>query len=83
MILSTGPTLALVCGLLPLAIGEALGTPVLLAATEGSISQLSGIYETGREATGASDPLLPSVDSIKPVLQPSDVQQIETVSKPL
>ncbi len=33
MILSTGPTLALVCGLLPLAIGEALGTPVLLAAT--------------------------------------------------
>src|ERR1700720_1520442 len=33
MILTTGPTLALVCGLLPLAIGEALGTPVLLAAT--------------------------------------------------
>jgi MFS family permease len=33
MILSTGPTLVLVCGLLPLAIGEALGTPVLLAAT--------------------------------------------------
>src|SRR5437867_12877433 len=33
MILSTGPTLALVCGLLPLAVGEALGTPVLLAAT--------------------------------------------------
>src|SRR5207302_5565955 len=33
MILTTGPTQALVCGLLPLAIGEALGTPVLLAAT--------------------------------------------------
>ena len=33
MILSTGPTLALICGLLPLAVGEALGTPVLLAAT--------------------------------------------------
>src|SRR2546430_2620098 len=33
MILTTGPTLALVCGLLPLAVGEALGTPVLLAAT--------------------------------------------------
>src|SRR5213080_3415230 len=33
MILTTGPTLALICGLLPLAIGEALGTPVLLAAT--------------------------------------------------
>src|SRR6266566_8692648 len=33
MILTTDPTLALVCGLLPLAIGEALGTPVLLAAT--------------------------------------------------
>ena len=33
MILSRDPTLALVCGLLPLAIGEALGTPVLLAAT--------------------------------------------------
>ena len=33
MILTRDPTLALVCGLLPLAIGEALGTPVLLAAT--------------------------------------------------
>jgi MFS family permease len=33
MILTTAPTLALLCGLLPLAIGEALGTPVLLAAT--------------------------------------------------
>jgi MFS family permease len=33
MVLSTNPTTALVAGLLPLAIGEALGTPVLLAAT--------------------------------------------------
>lgn len=33
MVLSTNPTLALIAGLLPLAIGEALGTPVLLAAT--------------------------------------------------
>jgi Major Facilitator Superfamily len=33
MVLSTNPTVALVAGLLPLAIGEALGTPVLLAAT--------------------------------------------------
>jgi len=33
MILTMNPTLALVCGVLPLAIGEALGTPVLLAAT--------------------------------------------------
>jgi MFS family permease len=33
MVLTTSPTLALVAGLLPLAIGEALGTPVLLAAT--------------------------------------------------
>src|SRR5438045_4577497 len=33
MILTTDPTLALLCGLLPLAVGEALGTPVLLAAT--------------------------------------------------
>src|SRR5438067_8408557 len=33
MILTTGPTLALLYGLLPLAVGEALGTPVLLAAT--------------------------------------------------
>jgi MFS family permease len=33
MILTRDPTLALVCGLLPLAVGEALGTPVLLAAT--------------------------------------------------
>jgi MFS family permease len=33
MILTRNPILALVCGLLPLAVGEALGTPVLLAAT--------------------------------------------------
>src|SRR2546423_850774 len=33
MVLTTNPMLALVAGLLPLAIGEALGTPVLLAAT--------------------------------------------------
>src|SRR5204862_1913452 len=33
MIGTTNPTLALVCGVLPLAVGEALGTPVLLAAT--------------------------------------------------
>lgn len=33
MLLTKDPTLALICGLLPLAIGEALGTPVLLAAT--------------------------------------------------
>jgi len=33
MVLTTNSTLALSCGLLPLAIGEALGTPVLLAAT--------------------------------------------------
>jgi MFS family permease len=33
MVLTTSPALAFTCGLLPLAIGEALGTPVLLAAT--------------------------------------------------
>ena len=33
MIGTTNPSLALICGMLPLAIGEALGTPVLLAAT--------------------------------------------------
>src|SRR5881398_2035069 len=33
MVLTTNPMLALIAGLLPLAIGEALGTPVLLAAT--------------------------------------------------
>jgi len=33
MVLTKDPTLALICGLLPLAVGEALGTPVLLAAT--------------------------------------------------
>ena len=33
MVVSTIPSLALACGVLPLAIGEALGTPVLLAAT--------------------------------------------------
>jgi MFS family permease len=33
MVVTTIPALALVCGVLPLAVGEALGTPVLLAAT--------------------------------------------------
>src|SRR5262245_36194631 len=33
MVVTTVPWLALACGVLPLAIGEALGTPVLLAAT--------------------------------------------------
>jgi MFS family permease len=33
MAVTTIPWLALVCGVLPLAVGEALGTPVLLAAT--------------------------------------------------
>jgi MFS family permease len=33
MVVSTIPSLALICGVLPLAVGEALGTPVLLAAT--------------------------------------------------
>lgn len=33
MVLTKSPELALTCGLLPLAVGEALGTPVLLAAT--------------------------------------------------
>jgi MFS family permease len=33
MVVTANPSLALACGVLPLAIGEALGTPVLLAAT--------------------------------------------------
>ncbi|MEP7016058.1 MAG: MFS transporter, partial [Verrucomicrobiota bacterium] len=33
MVVTTNPSLALACGVLPLAVGEALGTPVLLAAT--------------------------------------------------
>src|SRR5437762_7572751 len=33
MIVTTIPALAIACGVLPLAVGEALGTPVLLAAT--------------------------------------------------
>jgi MFS family permease len=33
MVTTTNPGLALACGVLPLAVGEALGTPVLLAAT--------------------------------------------------
>src|SRR2546430_10080340 len=33
MVGTTNPALALCCGILPLAVGEALGTPVLLAAT--------------------------------------------------
>jgi MFS family permease len=41
MVVTTIPSLALVCGVLPLAVGEALGTPVLLAATR--------IYSTTRQ----------------------------------
>src|ERR1051326_210230 len=41
MVTTTIPWLALTCGLLPLAVGEALGTPVLLAATR--------IYSTTRQ----------------------------------
>ena len=33
MVVTTIPSVALACGVLPLAVGEALGTPVLLAAT--------------------------------------------------
>src|SRR5438552_6627996 len=33
MVTTANPSLALACGVLPLAVGEALGTPVLLAAT--------------------------------------------------
>ena len=33
MVVTTVPSLAFACGVLPLAVGEALGTPVLLAAT--------------------------------------------------
>src|ERR1700746_125379 len=35
MVVTAIPWLALACGVLPLAVGEALGTPVLLAATRG------------------------------------------------
>jgi MFS family permease len=41
MVMTTIPSLALICGVLPLAVGEALGTPVLLAATR--------IYSTTRQ----------------------------------
>ena len=41
MVVTTIPSLALACGVLPLAVGEALGTPVLLAATR--------VYSTTRQ----------------------------------
>src|SRR6188472_3730397 len=41
MVVTTIPWLALTCGVLPLAVGEALGTPVLLAATR--------VYSTTRQ----------------------------------
>jgi MFS family permease len=41
MVMTTIPSLALACGVLPLAVGEALGTPVLLAATR--------VYSTTRQ----------------------------------
>src|SRR6267142_5360360 len=43
MVFTTIPWFALLCGLLPLAVGEALGTPVLLAATR--------IYSTTAQRT--------------------------------
>ena len=45
MVTTTIPWLALVCGVLPLAVGEALGTPVLLAATR--------VYSTTRQRSMA------------------------------
>src|SRR5438552_15947399 len=43
MVMATNPSLALACGVLPLAVGAALGTPVLLAGSRRSagVSQRS------------------------------------------
>src|SRR5204862_6981687 len=48
MIGTTTPSLALACGVLPLAVGEALGTPVLLAATRrySTVAQRSMAFST-------------------------------------
>jgi MFS family permease len=61
MITSTNPWVAFACGLLPLAVGEALGTPVLLAATRRystavqrtiSFAIIYGIMNVGYTAAG-------------------------------
>ena len=91
MVLTKMPSLALGCGLLPLAIGEALGTPVLLAATRRystikqrsmSFSIIYMIMNVGYLAAGYIFDYVRHLDSHPTILglQPTPHQQLFAVS---
>jgi MFS family permease len=91
MVTTTTPWLALVCGLLPLAVGEALGTPVLLAATRVysttqqrsiAFSILYAIMNVGYLAAGYIFDFVRSLDLHLNIggLQPTPHQQLFGVS---
>ena len=91
MVLTMNPTLALVCGLLPLAIGEALGTPVLLAATRVysttaqrsiSFSIIYALMNVGYLAAGYIFDFIRSLDFHLSIagFQPTSFEQLFAVS---
>lgn len=91
MVLTTNSMLALSCGLLPLAIGEALGTPVLLAATRVysttaqrsiSFSILYALMNVGYLAAGYIFDFIRSLDLHISIagFQPSPHEQLFAVS---
>src|SRR5438034_6239874 len=91
MVTTTNPMLALACGVLPLAIGEALGTPVLLAATRVysttaqrsiSFSIIYALMNVGYLAAGYIFDFIRSLDLHVDIagFQPTPHQQLFAVS---
>src|SRR5437016_4397864 len=91
MVVTTIPSLALACGVLPLAVGEALGTPVLLAATRVysttaqrsiSFSIIYAIMNVGYMVAGYIFDFVRSLDLHMSIggFQPSSYQQLFMVS---
>lgn len=91
MVSTTTPWLALLCGVLPLAVGEALGTPVLLAATRVysttaqrsiSFSIIYALMNVGYLAAGYIFDFIRSLDLHLDIagFQPTPHQQLFAVS---
>jgi MFS family permease len=91
MVTTSTPWLALVCGVLPLAVGEALGTPVLLAATRVysttaqrsiSFSIIYALMNVGYLAAGYIFDFIRSIDLHVNItgFQPTPHQQLFAVS---
>src|ERR1700746_2878809 len=94
MVVNTISSLALACGVLPLAIGEALGTPVLLAATRVysttaqrsiAFSIIYAIMNVGYLAAGYVFDFIRSIDLHLSIagFQPTPLEQLFAVSLPL